>query len=131
MNWLDISDKSDKIWFHLFGNYEVNESVFIEHVIFKGDSVSVVFSIFKPNIKLPKRWINKGFYSISFKLKLASLNEETIIRGNVSCNCYVEITGSVPDICVRFYRDSLKQELLFYSCCKNVFLSDIKGFTSV
>ncbi|MZI93090.1 hypothetical protein F9817_07745 [Vibrio sp. CAIM 722] len=81
MNWLDIADKSDEIWFHLFGNYEVNESVFIEHVIFKGDSVSVIFSIFRPNIKLPERWLSKGFDSILLNLKLASLNEDTIIIG--------------------------------------------------
>ena len=131
MNWLDIADKSDKIWFHLFGDYEVNGDFFIENIIFKGDGVSIIFSILRPCIKLPERWLSKGFDSISPNLKLASLNEDTIIRGNVSCDCYVEITGSVPDICVRFYRDSLKQELLFYSCCKNVFLSDIKGFAAV
>ena len=131
MNWLDIADKSDKIWFNLFGGYEINEIFFIENIIFKGDSVSVIFSIFRPHIKLPERWLSKGFDSISLNLKLASLNEDAIIRGNVSCNCYVEITGSSPDICVRFYRDSLKQELLFSSYCKNVFLSDIKGFTSI
>ena len=91
----------------------------------------MVFSIFKPNIKLPKRWINKGFDSISLKLKLASLNEETIIRGNISCRCYIELDGSVPNYEVKFYRDLFKKDLMFHSSCKKLFLSDIEGVCSI
>lgn len=127
MNWLKLVDVNHK-WEHTFGNTELSNDVHVEYIIFEGSSCRIsCFSLIDDDI-LPKRWFNKGFNAVSFKLEVLHFISLPRIGINPTGICKIELVGVTPSKTITIYKKN-DNDLVFSVLAKNVVISDIEGFT--
>ena len=123
MNWLQRIDQ-DKKWYYIFNSY-YDDYIYITDIILSGNSLTLRCSLTLDLNKLPSKWINKSFNSVSFNIKVLHVTSAPLLGVRYTSKCKVTICGDIPErrICLVDGDD----KTIIEAWCKNIILGDIEG----
>ncbi|SKA55781.1 hypothetical protein [Photobacterium toruni] len=95
MNWLEKIN--DKAWFHIFKSYTLPETIYLEDIILKGNSITIRCYFFLSDQEIHERWEKEGVNAVYFTIgALSMLEPPRIGTKNITSKCEIQITGEKP-----------------------------------